>query len=262
MFGLGDNIFASGNHDSLLGNVGKQFQKYTDPLAWIGGDKYVNLTSVEIPRLVNTGLSKVMQPFEKVDKTINPVRRYVPGVDQISNVIADKPGSAIGTVVGGMFAAPAIGSALGAGGAGGGGAALGGAGGGEAALGGAAGYGGGVGSSVLPGIFEGGSVAPTFGGGGFFGGSAAGGSLTGTSAPLFSSGGLLGSGGAGLFGGNGLSQQQYGQLINQGIRQLQPDQNQGTIQTNQQYQQTQRPTATVTPNSSYNAALARYLMGQ
>ena len=27
--GVGSNIFASGNHDSILGNFGKKFQKYT-----------------------------------------------------------------------------------------------------------------------------------------------------------------------------------------------------------------------------------------
>lgn len=206
--GLLDGILDSGNHDSILGNFGKQFQKYTDPIAMIPGfgDKWVNLTSVEIPRLSNTALSKVVSPFDKVDETINPVRQ-IPFVDKIGDVVRDKPASAIGTVVGGIFAAPAIGGALGAGGAGGaaaGGGAAGGSGAGVAGLTGSGlgvtGYGGGISSSVLPGIFEGASVAPSFGGAGglgaFGGGSAATGSLTGAGA----SGGLALNGGSPMWG--------------------------------------------------------------
>src|SRR5437868_13286573 len=150
---LGNNIFGSGNHDSPLGNLGKKFQKYTDPIAMIPGvgDKWVNLTSVEIPRMSNTALSKVMTPFDRVDETINPVRRYIPAVDKIGDVVRDKPASAIGTAIGSFFGGGALLGGLGAGGAGGAGA-------GSAGGLGAAGYGGGVGSSVLPGIFEGGSV--------------------------------------------------------------------------------------------------------
>src|ERR1041385_3574914 len=105
---LGD-LLQSGNHDSILGAFGKKGQKWTDPLSWVTGGKWADWTSTDIPRASNQVLSKVMQPFEKVDKTINPVRRYVPGVDKFSDVVADKPASAIGTVVGGIFAAPAIG---------------------------------------------------------------------------------------------------------------------------------------------------------
>lgn len=261
--GLGSNIFASGNHDSILGNFGKKFQKYTDPIAMIPGvgDKWVNLTSVEIPRMSNTALSKVMIPFEKVDKTINPVRRYVPGVDEIGNVVADKPASALGTAAGAFFGGGALLGGLGAGGAGGGAAAAGGGAGGAGGLG-AAGYGGGIGSSVLPGIFEGGTVGTgALGGSGMFGGSLGTGTLAGSSAPLFSSTGFLGSGGAGLFGGNGLSTMQKGQLFQQGINALSPQQDQGTIpvQQNPQMMNFNRPTATV-ENPDQNQALIRLLL--
>lgn len=245
MFGLGD-IFGKGNHESILGGIGGKIQKWTDPIAMIPGigDKWVNLTSNKIPELTNSAISKVMQPFEKVDKTINPLRK-IPAFDRAGDLIADKPGDAIGTAIGAFFAAPAVGAALG-----GAGGAAGGAGGGAGTLG-AAGYGGGISSAGLPGIFGGASVPTSFGtGGGFLGGSLGTGSITGVSAPVFSSGGLLGSGGAGLFGGNGLSQQQYGQLIQQSINSMKPDRNQGTIPQQSQYQRSAAPTATVTPSAA------------
>lgn len=260
--GLGSNVLSSGNHDSILGNFGKKFQKYTDPIAWIPGvgDKWVNLTSVEIPRMSNTALSKVVTPFDRVDETINPVRRYIPAVDKIGDVVRDKPASALGTAAGAFFGGGALLGGLGAGGAGGGAAAAGGGAGGAGGLG-AAGYGGGIGSSVLPGIFEGGTVGTgALGGSGMFGGSLGTGTLAGSSAPLFSSTGFLGSGGAGLFGGNGLSTMQKGQLFQQGINALSPQQNQGTIQPPQQQQMNfNRPTATVTPPDQ-NAELIRLLL--
>lgn len=277
MGALGNNIFGSGNHDSPLGNLGKRYQKYTDPIAMIPGvgDKWVNLTSVEIPRMSNTALSKVITPFDRVDETINPVRRYITPVDKIGDVVRDKPASAIGTAVGSFFGGGALLGGLGAGGAGGGaGSALGGAGGGALGGGeagvlggglGAGGYGGGIGSSVLPGIFEGGSVGTgSFGGGSLFGGGLGTGSITGTSAPLFSNVGLLGSGGAGLFGGNGLSAADKGQLFQQAVNQFKPSQNQGTVQvggygSGNGSDDNNRPTATVSDNAT-NALIARLLM--
>lgn len=201
--GLFDSIF-DGGHDSLIGKIGGKIQKYTDPIAMIPGvgDKWVDLTSNKIPGWTNQGLSKVMQPFEKIDKTINPVRK-IPIVDKVGDAVASRPGDAIGTAVGAFFAAPAIAGAFGgaagggagaaaggAGGAGGGGfgSALGGifgGGGGGAgigsmgATGGAGAYGGGISSTALPGIFPGATVAPEVGGAGIFGGSAGTGSITG-----------------------------------------------------------------------------------
>lgn len=221
-------ITDSGNHDSILGNLGKQFQKYTDPIAMIPGfgDKWTNLTSVEIPRMSNTALSKVVTPFDRVDETINPVRQ-IPIVDKVGDVVRDKPASAIGTAVGSFFAAPAIGSAMGIGGAGGaGGAGAGTVGSGLSGGGAAAGYGGGVSSSVLPGIFPGATVAPEgVAGAGSFGGSAGG---------LGAFGGGIGTGsitGAGSEGGLGLNSggldwmqmaQQGQKLLGNGQQQQQP----------------------------------------
>lgn len=179
-------ILDSGNHDSILGAVGKPIQKWTDPLSWVTGGKWADWTSTDIPRASNQVLSKVMTPFDRVDETINPVRRWVPGVDKIGDVVRDKPASAIGTAVGSFFGGGAALGALGGagGGAGAGGAAAGGGatGSGLAGGGSALGYGGGVQSSVLPGIFGGGTVPATYGGSsglGIFGGAAGTGSITG-----------------------------------------------------------------------------------
>ena len=94
-----------------------------------------------------------------------------------------------------------------------------------------------------------------------FGGSLGTGSVAGSSAPLFSSTGFLGSGGAGLFGGNGLSTMQKGQLFQQGINALSPQQDQGTVPVQQTSTQMllNRPTATVTPPDQ-NAELIRLLL--
>lgn len=106
------------NHASFLGHLGKYGQKISDPLAWIGGDKWTHLTSDVLPGKVNEGLSHVMKPFEYVDKTINPVRK-IPIVNRIGNIVAAKPGDAGAIAAGAYFGGSAL---LGAGGAGGAGA--------------------------------------------------------------------------------------------------------------------------------------------
>lgn len=117
---FGSGMFSSGNHDSPIGAIGGKLQKISDPIAMIPGvgDKWVNLTSNTIPRLVNTGLSKVITPFDKVDEAINPLRR-IPIVDRIGDVVRDKPGDAIGLAVGAIYGAPALAGAMGGGAAGG-----------------------------------------------------------------------------------------------------------------------------------------------
>ncbi len=129
-------MFDEGNHESPVGKFGGKIQRWTDPMALIFGDKWVDLTSRKIPEWSNRTLSKVVKPFDKVDKAINPVRQ-IPIVDKVSNVVADKPASAIGTVVGGMFALPAMAGAAGGAAGGAGGAAGAGTGGGVASAGGA-----------------------------------------------------------------------------------------------------------------------------
>lgn len=245
-------ILDSGNHDSILGAVGKPIQKWTDPLSWATGGKWADWTSTDIPRASNQALSKVMTPFDRVDETINPVRRFVPGVDEVGDVVRDKPASAIGTAVGAMFGGGALLGGMGAGGAGGaagGGAAAGGSGGGLGGLfsgigggtgglgtglasgGSAAGYGGGVSSSVLPGIFQGATVAPQ--------GAAGVGSFSGGLGGLGAFGGGAGTGsitGAGSTGGLGLNSGglDWMQMAQQGQKMLNQNQQ-------QQQQQQQRP---------------------
>lgn len=118
--GLFDGLFGVGNHNSVIGAIGAPLQKISDPIAMIPGigDKWVNLTSNTIPRLVNTGLSKVITPFDKVDEAINPIRR-IPIVDRVGDVVRDKPGDAIGLAIGAIYGAPALAGAVGGGSAGG-----------------------------------------------------------------------------------------------------------------------------------------------
>lgn len=123
--GLFDGMFDPGNHESPIGALGGKIQGLTDPLSWIFGDKYTNLISHTLPEMSNKALSTVMKPFDKVDQTINPVRR-IPIVNRVSGIVADKPADAAAMAIGGYFAAPAIGGALG-GGASGGAASAGGA---------------------------------------------------------------------------------------------------------------------------------------
>lgn len=112
---MGDS--ASGdNHKSPVGAIGGKLQKWTDPIAWIPGlgDKWVDLTSNKIPEMSNKALSKVIQPFEKIDKAINPVRQ-IPAVDNVGNWIANKPASAIGMAAGAIAGGGALASGMGGG---------------------------------------------------------------------------------------------------------------------------------------------------
>jgi hypothetical protein len=105
------------NHFSVLGHIGKYGQKWTDPLAWIGGDKWTHLTSDVLPGKVNEVGSHIMQPFEYVDKTINPVRK-IPIVNRVGDIVANKPGDVGALVAGAYFGAGALGGGAGGGGAG------------------------------------------------------------------------------------------------------------------------------------------------
>ena len=70
--------------------AGSKFQRWTDPLAWIGGQKYIDLTSKKIPSLVNEGLSKVITPIDKATSYIDPLYSQTAG---IHNWVDHKPGS-------------------------------------------------------------------------------------------------------------------------------------------------------------------------
>lgn len=160
--------YGKGKHDSKLGLFGGRVQKYTDPLSLILGDKYTSFVSQDLPREVNTGLSSVMKPFERIDKKVNPVRK-ISGVDKGMDEVAEHPGDALAAVAGAIFGGGALlggGAAGGAGGAAGGGGAAG-AGGGSSSLGGTLGFdgattaapslGGGVSTSLNSGVTSAGS---------------------------------------------------------------------------------------------------------
>ncbi|WP_415830371.1 hypothetical protein, partial [Bordetella flabilis] len=116
--GLFDSLLGNSadgdNHQSPIGALGSFGQKYTDPLSWIFGDKWTNLVSNKIPELANSGISKVMQPFEKIDKTINPVRR-IPIVDKAGDWIANKPVDTLGALAGAVYGGGALLGGMGAG---------------------------------------------------------------------------------------------------------------------------------------------------
>ncbi|MEX3928174.1 hypothetical protein AB4Y36_29630 [Paraburkholderia sp. BR10936] len=98
-------------------------QKYTDPLSWVTGGKWADLTSQEIPKLANTALAPITQGLGKIDKAINPLRR-IGIIDQIGDIAEAKPADTIGLVVGSIFSGGALDGAMaGAGGAAGAGAA-------------------------------------------------------------------------------------------------------------------------------------------
>lgn len=112
------------NHKSLIARLGQLGQKYTDPLAWIFGRKYTDKL-VDIADFSNKQFSSVMKPFDKVDKTINPLRRYnvVPAVNNVKDWVSNKPADATAIAAGAYFGGGALGDAFGGGSGGGAGAA-------------------------------------------------------------------------------------------------------------------------------------------
>lgn len=173
---FGDSL-SGNNYEDPLGMAGSKFQRWTDPLSWIGGQKYIDLTSKKIPSLVNEGFSKVITPIDKATSYIDPLYSQTQG---IHNWVDHKPASTVGAVVGTVFTGGALGGALGAGAGGGAGGA-------------GAGVGTGVGTEATLGSsgITGGASGLT----GFFGGPAAVGDagLTGT----------VSAGGSGIPGGVG-----------------------------------------------------------
>jgi hypothetical protein len=202
--GLFGNTLSADNQESPIGLLGGKGQKISDPIAMIPGvgDKWVDLTSHQIPKWTNQALAPVAQFNGKIDKAINPLRR-IPAVDNVMNTVEAKPADAIGTAIGAYFAAPLLAGAAGGGAAGGGAAG---------AAGGAGGVAGGTGAiTAAPGVTAGGSTAL---------GSTAG--MTGSWAPVAGSAQGINPmvqamlrqqmSGNGLFGGQGRQQQQPVQL--------------------------------------------------
>lgn len=114
------------DHSSILGKIGGYGDKYLNPISWITGGKSTQLTSTVLPEKVNSGLSTVMKPFDKVDETINPVRK-IKIVDRAADITKNKPGDALAIAAGAVFGG---GAALAGGGGAGAGGGAGGAGGG------------------------------------------------------------------------------------------------------------------------------------
>ncbi|ENN9981076.1 hypothetical protein ACAS46_002735 [Vibrio vulnificus] len=102
------------SHDSILGKA----LWATDPIALATGkdSEYTKTIHGSIPTELNRMGSDLMQPFERIDKTINPLRQ-IDAVDNVSNVVAQKPADALGIAMGAVYGAPALGSAMGSTGA-------------------------------------------------------------------------------------------------------------------------------------------------
>lgn len=228
--GLFDSLLSTG-HDSIFSGLAMKGQKFTDPLTWIPGfgDKYSEFVSKTIPDKTNLVASKVMAPFDKVDQTINPVRK-IPMVDKVSNAVAARPGDAIGEALGAFYGGGAL---LGAGALGGGGAAAGG--GFSSAAGGSA-----LGSAPA-GLFSGldATAASTAGYGGTAFGGGLSGALGGSSLPIFSGtgGGAIGSLGYGEGGIDYMSLLRQGMQMNQKGQQQQQQQQSHEAQLAQAWQQ-------------------------
>jgi hypothetical protein len=126
------------SHSSILGHIGGYVDRALNPISWATHGKWTHLTSDVLPEKVNSGLSAVMRPFDKIDQTINPVRK-IPIVNRLGNIVAAKPGDALAIAAGAVFGGAA---ALGGGAAGGGAGGAGAAGGSAAAGGGVADVGG------------------------------------------------------------------------------------------------------------------------
>lgn len=129
--GIFDNFkeaLSGGNSKSPIAALGGIGQKYTDPLAWIGGDGYLKFINQTVPEATNKGLSTVISPFKKVDETINPVR-WIGPVDDAFDWTEAKPADTIAAALGAYFGGGAL---LGAGGGGGAGGTAGGTAGGAA----------------------------------------------------------------------------------------------------------------------------------
>jgi hypothetical protein len=185
---FGDSL-SGNNYEDPLGQAGSHFQRYTDPLALIFGQKYIDLTSKTLPTAGNRALSSIVTPIDKASSYIDPLYSQTAG---IHNWVNHKPGSTFGAVMGGMFAAPAIGGAAGASG----GAGAGTAGAADAGAIGAADAGT-AGASGLTGLFSG---PAAYGDAGMTGAVSSGGSGLGA-ATAGDMGGALGSSPTGLFSG-------------------------------------------------------------
>lgn len=115
---FGDSL-SGDNSMSAVARLGQQGQKWTDPLAWILGDKYTNAL-VKLADKSNKGFSEIAKPAVKVDKAINPLRQ-IPAYDQFASWTEAKPVDTAAIAAGAYFGGSALGNMGGtAGGPGGG----------------------------------------------------------------------------------------------------------------------------------------------
>jgi hypothetical protein len=134
--GLGD-ASSGDNSKSAVARIGSRGQKFTDPLAWIFGDKYTGALE-DIADKSNELFSKVTKPAGEIDKKINPVRK-IPFVDKVATWTENKPVDTAAIVAGTVAGGAALAGGGAAGGAGGAGAVTEGAGGIGSSIGGLAG---------------------------------------------------------------------------------------------------------------------------
>lgn len=114
---LGDSV-SGDNSLSPVARIGALGQKYTDPLAWIFGKKWTNFTT-HLADESNKVLNKATKPLQKIDQKINPVRRFVPGVDKVASWTEHKPLDTAAIAAGAYFGGGALGNMRGGGGGGG-----------------------------------------------------------------------------------------------------------------------------------------------
>jgi hypothetical protein len=132
MSGMVGNTLSAGNQDSPIGAIAEPIQKWTDPLSWISGGKWADITSKDLPKATNQALQPIAQPINQFDQAVNPLRR-IGLINNIANTAYAKPGDAIGLAIGSIASGGALDGALA--GAGGGGAGAAGAGAADAGLG-------------------------------------------------------------------------------------------------------------------------------
>jgi hypothetical protein len=205
---FGDSL-SMDNADSPIGAIAEKGQKWTDPLSWISGGKWADLTSGEIPKLMNQGLGYITRPAQKIDQKIDPLQQTGIG-KTLGNFATSKPGDTIGLAIGSVFTGGALDGALGAGAGAGAGAGVGAAGAADAGLGAgaigagdAAGIGAGIGAADA-GAAGAGAAGAAGGGFGGFGSLLGSDSLGGLASGAVEGGGAAaGSGGLGGLGGLG-----------------------------------------------------------
>src|SRR3954467_4683704 len=120
--GVFGNTLSTDNADSPIGVIAEKGQRWTDPLSWITGGKWADLTSKDMPKWTNQVLRPIAKPINEFDQQTNPLRK-IPMVNNLANLGYAKPGDAIGTAIGTVFTGGALGGALGGAEAGGAGAA-------------------------------------------------------------------------------------------------------------------------------------------